>query len=200
MNTISSRLPDHFDYQENGICYTLRALKLPQDLSLLYKWMHEPHVIPQWQLDIPEIELAVYFEKMSVDDHQRLYIIQIDNRDVGYLEIYEAKRDRLGLYYNADENDLGWHILLGETDVVGKGHFRACMRTMCFFVFENSKATTKIVGEPSVEVKSYEYVADQIAFEAQKVIHMPEKNAVLYHCFRNKFYEVCKNENVELSF
>lgn len=190
MQTLSSKLPNEFTYQENGILYALRALTLPQDFSLLYNWMHEPHVIPQWQLNKPELELAVYFEKMLIDDHQRLYIIQIEGQDVGYLEIYEAKRDRLSLYYPALENDLGWHILLGEKNVVGKGHFKAVMRMMSYFIFEHSPAE-KIVGEPDENVKSYEYVAQEIAFEAQKSIQMLEKTAILYHCFREKFYETC---------
>ncbi|MEG1856213.1 MAG: GNAT family N-acetyltransferase [Acinetobacter sp.] len=190
MQTLSSKLPNAFTYQEKGILYTLRALTLPQDFPLLYKWMHEPHVIPQWQLNKPELELAVYFEKMLIDDHQRLYIIQIEGKDAGYLEIYEAKRDRLSLYYPALENDLGWHILLGEKNVVGKGHFKAVMRMMSYFIFEHSPAE-KIVGEPDENVKSYEYVAQEIAFEAQKSIQMLEKTAILYHCFREKFYETC---------
>ncbi len=190
MKTLSSRLPNHFNYQEKGISYALRALSFPNDFPLLYKWMHEPHVIPQWQLNKPELELAVYFEKMRVDDHQRLYIIQIAGQDVGYLEIYEAKRDRLSLYYPASENDLGWHILLGEKYVVGKGHFKAVMRMMCYFIFEHSPAE-KIVGEPDENVKSYEYVAEEIAFEVQQKIQMPEKTAILYHCFREKFYKKC---------
>ncbi|OTG83652.1 GNAT family N-acetyltransferase [Acinetobacter sp. ANC 4648] len=176
-----------------SICFLfvfLRALTLPQDFPLLYKWMHEPYVIPQWQLNKPKLELAVYFEKMLIDDHQRLYIIQIEGQDVGYLEIYEAKRDRLSLYYSALEHDLGWHVLLGEKNVVGKGHFKAVMRMMCYFVFEYSRAE-KIVGEPDENVKSYEYVAQEIAFEAQQKIQMLEKTAILYHCFREKFYEKC---------
>lgn len=48
------------------------------------------------------------------------------------------------------------------------------MKMMCFFIFENSDAS-KIVGEPDVAVKSYSYIADQIAFEAQTIIDMPEK-------------------------
>lgn len=167
MKTLSSCLPNHFNYQEKGISYALRALSLPDDFPLLYKWMHELHVIPQWQLNKPESELAAYFEKMQVDDHQRLYIIQIEGEDIGYLEIYEAKRDRLSLYYSALDHDLGWHILLGEKKVVGKGHFRAVMRLIIYFIFENSPAE-KIVGEPDERVRSYEYIAQDIAFKAQK--------------------------------
>lgn len=188
METISQKLPQRFIYHEKNIRYGLREVVLNQDFPLLYKWMHEPHVIQQWQMDKPELELKVYFERMSVDDHQRLYIIQINDRDIGYLEIYEAARDRLGLYYSADSSDFGWHILFGETDVVGQGHFRAVMRMMSYFIFENSSAK-KIVGEPDENVKSYSYVEKEIAFEPQCKIQLPEKVAVLYHCFREKFYQ-----------
>ena len=74
--------------------------------------------------------------------------------------------------------------------MVGKGHFKAVMRMMSYFIFEHSPAG-KIVGEPDENVKSYEYVAEEIAFEAQKTIQMLEKTAILYHCFREKFYEKC---------
>lgn len=94
------------------------------------------------------------------------------------------------MYYSALDHDLGWHILLGEKNVVGKGHFRAVMRLIIYFIFENSPAE-KIVGEPDERVRSYEYIAQDIAFKAQKKIRMPEKNAILYHCFREEFYERC---------
>lgn len=191
LSTPSTQLPDMFEYVEKDHVYQLRAVNLKQDFDLLYKWMHEPHVIPQWQLNKSKIELMIHFEKMLMDDHQRLYIIQIDEQDAGYLEIYEAARDRLAFYYDAKPSDMGWHILLGEKNVVGKGHFRAVMKMMCFFIFENSDAS-KIVGEPDVAVKSYSYIADQIAFEAQTRINMPEKKAVLYHCYRENFLNICE--------
>ncbi|MCZ3030117.1 UNVERIFIED_CONTAM: acetyltransferase [Acinetobacter baumannii] len=189
MLTKSNSLPSYYKIKNSGILYEFLAFDIKRDFNKVLKWMHEPHVIPQWQLNKDKIELGVYFEKMIIDDHQKLFIIKISGRSVGYLEIYEAKRDRLSLYYDADEHDMGWHILLGESDVVGKGHFRTIMRMICFFIFENSFAE-KIVGEPDVNVKSYQYVADQIAFESQGVIDMLEKKATLYHCYRKKFYQL----------
>lgn len=185
MPTISEQLPNQFQYEYQNRQYGMREVVLPQDLKQLYQWMHQAHVIPQWQLNHSMTELAVHFEKMSVDDHQRLYIIEIDHKNLGYLEIYEAKRDRLSLYYDADPHDMGWHILLAE-EAVGQGHFRAVMQMMCHFVFAHTSAK-KVVGEPDIRVKSYGFVQDQIAFEPQKIIDMPEKKATLYHCYRDKF-------------
>ncbi|MFE1970092.1 acetyltransferase, partial [Acinetobacter baumannii] len=73
MMTISKALPNFFEYAEHQTSYALRDVILPKDLSLLVKWMHQPHIIPQWQLNKPELELAVYFERMLCDDHKHLY-------------------------------------------------------------------------------------------------------------------------------
>ncbi|MBD0210889.1 acetyltransferase, partial [Acinetobacter baumannii] len=145
MLTLSQKLPDYFEYIENDVSYSLRQVQYPQDIPLLHRWMHEPHVIPQWQLNKSEIELKVYFEKMLADDHQRLMIVGINGQDVGYAEIYEGKRDRLARYYKGEDNDLGWHLLFGEKSAFGQGFLRPTIRLLNFYIFENSP-TNRIVG------------------------------------------------------
>lgn len=187
MKTISQQLPDYFEYIENDTHYYLRQVQYPQDIALLHRWMHEPHVIPQWQLNKSELELQVYFDKMLADDHQRLLIVGINGKDVGYTEIYEGKRDRLGRYYRGDENDLGWHLLFGDRSVFGKGFLRPTIRLLSFYIFEHSQAE-KIVGEPDHTVKPYAAVVEGLCYESQRLIPMPEKTAMLYYCFRERFY------------
>ncbi|MDH2018084.1 acetyltransferase [Acinetobacter ursingii] len=187
MNTISSQLPDYYEYFEEGTQYYLRQVQYPQDIALLHKWMHEPHVIPQWQLNKTELELQVYFDKMLADDHQRLLIVGIDVQDVGYTEIYEGKRDRLGRYYDGHEHDLGWHLLFGEKSAFGKGYLRPTIRLLSFYIFEHAQSI-KIVGEPDHTVKPYAAVVEELCYEAQRLIPMAEKTAMLYYCYRDKFY------------
>jgi len=45
MLTLSQKLPDYFEYYEDGTQYYLRQVQYPQDIPLLHQWMHEPHVI-----------------------------------------------------------------------------------------------------------------------------------------------------------
>ena len=187
MTTLSRQLPDFYEYHENETPYYLRQMQYPEDMALVHKWMHEPHVIPQWQLNKSETELKVYYEKMLADDHHRILIVGVDGEDVGYTEIYEGKRDRLGLYYDGDELDLGWHLLFGEKSVFGKGYLRPVMRLLSFYIFENA-ASAKIVGEPDHSVKPYAVVVEDMCYEAQRLIPMPEKTAMLYYCFRETFY------------
>ena len=188
MESLSRQLPDFYEYYENETQFYLRQVQYPQDMALLHKWMHEPHVIPQWQLNKSETDLKVYYEKMLSDDHHRLLIVGVDGQDVGYTEIYEGKRDRLGRYYDGDDLDLGWHLLFGEKSVFGKGYLRAVMRLLSFYIFENA-ASTKIVGEPDSAVKPYAAVVEEMCYESQRLILMPEKTAMLYYCFRDAFYQ-----------
>ena len=191
-SSLSQQLPDSYNYKEGDNLFALRQVQYPDDVELLYKWMHMPHVVPQWQLNKSFTDLSVYFEKMLADDHQRLYLIGINGQWVGYTEIYEGARDRLAGYYNADKDDLGWHLLLAESMAFGKGYLRAIMRMLTFFIFNHSPAK-KVVGEPDATVKPYEVVAKDLCYKPQYLIKMPEKTAMLYYCERQDFFDKFNN-------
>lgn len=188
MTTIAKNLPDTFSISAYGKTFSLRPVSYPDDMSLLFKWMHAEHVIDQWQLHLPMAQLRVHFEKMLADDHQRLYIISCDDKPIGYTEIYEAARDRLARYYKAKEDDMGWHILLGNPQVIGKGYLKPTGMLIHEFIFQHTDAR-KIVGEPDKTVEVYKWLADSFACKVQRYLDMPEKQASLYFCNRDEFYE-----------
>lgn len=186
MKTISRELPGQYSILVNNATYGLTEFVYPGDLALLHRWMHAEHVIQQWQLDISLEKLAARFEVMLADDHQRLYLITLNNRPIGYIEIYEGYRDRLARYYDAEVNDLGWHLLIGELDIVGHGHLRPIGMLINKFIFEYSPAS-RIVGEPDVRVKPYAKAAKEMSYFPQGELSMPEKTAMLYFCKKEDF-------------
>ncbi|MBI0426481.1 GNAT family N-acetyltransferase [Psychrobacter sp. NG27] len=188
MPTITQNLPDTFSIEAYQKTFALRPVNYPDDMPLLYKWMHAEHVVDQWQLHLPMPQLKTHFEKMLADDHQRLYLILCDDKPIGYTEIYETARDRLSHYYKAKETDMGWHILLGDPAVVGKGYLKPTGMMITKFIFEHTEAK-KIVGEPDSKVEVYQWLADSFAYRVQRLIEMPEKTAALYFCNRNEFLE-----------
>lgn len=188
MPTITQNLPDTYTAEAYEKTFGLRAVKYPEDMPMLYQWMHAEHVVEQWQLHLPMPQLQVHFEKMLADDHQRLYIVLCEDVPIGYVEIYEGARDRLSHYYKADESDMGWHLLLGDTAVVGKGYLKPIVMMLSKFIFEHTDAK-KIVGEPDSKVEAYKWVADGFAYRLQRLIDMPEKKASLYFCNRDEFFE-----------
>ena len=188
MPTITQNLPDTFSIEAYQKTFALRPVSYPDDMPLLYKWMHAEHVVDQWQLHLPMPQLKTHFEKMLADDHQRLYLILCDGKPIGYTEIYETARDRLSHYYKAKETDMGWHILLGDPAVVGKGYLKPTGLMISKFIFEHTEAK-KIVGEPDSKVEVYQWLADSFAYRVQRLIEMPEKTAALYFCNRDEFLE-----------
>lgn len=188
MSTIANSLPDTFAFQAYQKTFGLRPVKYPDDMQLLYKWMHAEHVVEQWQLHLPMPQLRVHFEKMLADDHQRLYIILCNDKPIGYTEVYEAHRDRLAHYYKAKENDMGWHILLGDTSSIGRGYLKPIGVMLSKLIFEHTDAQ-KIVAEPDSKVELYKWIADNFGYHVQRLIEMPEKTASLYFCNRYDFYE-----------
>ncbi|WP_410211756.1 GNAT family N-acetyltransferase [Aquirhabdus sp.] len=187
LKSISAQLPNEYRLSDFGdIEVSLRQLEYPRDMELLHKWMHYEHVIPQWQLNKSLVDLSVHYEKALADDHQRIYLVGVNGQWVGYTEIYEGARDRLGRYYDSDSNDLGWHLLIGETSAYGKGLLRAIIRMLSHFIFDHSEAK-RVVGEPDHTVKPYEVVARDMCYEPQRLIPMPEKVAMLYYCPRDVF-------------
>jgi len=184
--TLSQQLPNHYEITIDGVALSLTQVVYPDHLELLHRWMHLPHVIPQWQLNKTPVELAVYFEKMLSDDHQRLYLVGINSEWVGYTEIYEGHRDRLGRYYSSEPMDLGWHLLIAEKSAYAQGYLRLVIRALSYFLFDQP-GVTRIVGEPDASVKPYEVVARSLCYEPQRLIPMPEKTAMLYFCDREAF-------------
>lgn len=189
MQTLSAALPNTFSLPMNGHVYGVKQVCYPDDLPLLYKWMHAEHVIPQWQLNKPELELHIFFEKMLADDHQRLYLLTLDDRPIGYTELYECQRDRIARYYNVQQHDMGLHLLFGETDVLRKGHFRPVLTLLAEHIFRSDQQVNKIIIEPDCEVTAFQRAASDLALEENKKIQLPEKKASLYFWFRNSFYQ-----------
>jgi acetyl CoA:N6-hydroxylysine acetyl transferase len=189
METISRTLPNTFSTAMNNHHYGLQQVSYPDDLPLLHQWMHTDHVIPQWQLNKPKVELHVFFEKMLADDHQRLYLITLDGEPIGYAEIYECYRDRIARYYDAKQHDMGIHLLFGEPSVLGKGHFRPTVSMLAEFIFSNNSTTEKMIIEPDSEVPAFQRAANDLGLEEQKKITLPEKTASLLFLFRDQFHQ-----------
>ncbi|MDO6646809.1 GNAT family N-acetyltransferase, partial [Acinetobacter guillouiae] len=80
---LSQQLPDFDEDYENSNTLYLRQVTYPDDMALLHKWMHEPPVIPQWQLNKSVTDLKFYFEKQLADAHHRVFLVGVDGQDVG---------------------------------------------------------------------------------------------------------------------
>ncbi|WP_432785960.1 hypothetical protein AAEX37_00077 [Oligella sp. MSHR50489EDL] len=161
-------------------------VRFPFDVPLLHKWLNTKHTIEQWQLNKSLAELLVHFEKVVHDDHQELYLISCDSVPFAYCEIYTASYDRLAKYYKVDPLDVGWHVLIGEREFLGKSFAEVLVYAVSHFIFSHSNSK-RIIVEPDVRVK-WHHVISRFAYKNDSIIEFPEKRANIFLCYKNEFY------------
>ncbi|ELZ95886.1 siderophore biosynthesis protein (malonyl-CoA decarboxylase-like protein) [Haloferax mucosum ATCC BAA-1512] len=163
-------------------------LELERDFDRLHTWFGYDHVKPDWQLDLPRSEFRLELDAKVSDDHLTLYIGYIDHVPMSYWETYDAKDDVLSECYDVHPDDRGIHVLLGPPEYVARGYGTAMIQAITAFQFETTDAK-RIVGEPDIRSERTHHVLDKCHFDRKGEISLPDKDAMLVHCERDRFYE-----------
>jgi RimJ/RimL family protein N-acetyltransferase len=177
----------HYSYTYGNHSIVLYKLNLKLDFDTLYKWMHEPHVIKHWQLNKPRSELYQYFESILLQEYQELFMLEINGNIIGYAETYSAIHDRLSHFYTSQSGDYGIYLLIGESLSLGQGFSKLIIRCLTDYLFTAHNAI-RVLIEPSIEVKQFNYLEAKLGFKRLGLINFPEKTAILYAISRYDFY------------
>ncbi|QIV93941.1 GNAT family N-acetyltransferase [Allofrancisella frigidaquae] len=165
---------------------SFRPFCLEKDLDTIHKWMNKPHVAKFWNLDKPKEHLKKHFCNMLSNTNQNLFMLSIDGREIAYAEIYNAKKDRIAEYFLANDNDYGWHLLIGPEDAIGRGYSKLLVEALSKYCFSELGAD-KVVFEPDVRVIPFQKIAPKIGYKNQGQINLPEKQAYLFICSKDSF-------------
>ncbi|WP_205093093.1 GNAT family N-acetyltransferase [Thalassobacillus pellis] len=165
---------------------TFRKVDYEKDLRRIYQWMHEEHVIPFWHLDFPFQRFSRHLEKALADQHQTLYIGEVDGTAMSYWESYWVNGDIVQEYYDAAPYDQGVHLLIGDTAFLGKGYALPLLRSMVDYQFSNAD-TEKVIAEPDIRNEKMIHVFKKCGFEPVKPIQLPDKTGLLMFCDRTTF-------------
>ncbi|MFC0274037.1 GNAT family N-acetyltransferase [Metabacillus herbersteinensis] len=165
---------------------TFRPVSLKEDFERLYKWMHEPHVIPYWKLNIDRDAYQQHLQTFLKDSHQQLLIGEIQGVPMSYWESYTVEGDVISKYYSYDQNDQGIHLLIGETSYLGKGYIYPLLLTILKRKFELND-TKRVVAEPDIRNKKMIAVFKKCGFQPIKEVNLSDKTGLLLSCERNVF-------------
>ncbi|GGF32065.1 rhizobactin siderophore biosynthesis protein RhbD [Halobacillus andaensis] len=174
-----------------------RDFDMEKDFSRIYKWMHQPYVIPFWQLNLSKENLKSHMSEARIDPHQSLYIGSINGDPMSYWEAYWVQGDVVEKYYEADPFDQGIHLLIGEADYLGRGLALPLLRAMVDFQFK-WKQTKKVIAEPDHRNEKMIHVFEKCGFKKIKKIELPDKTALLMFCEREEFEKRWKNDATHL--
>jgi len=167
---------------------TFRAADPETDLQRLHRWMNDPRV-------------AAFFEEAGDLDHHRRYlagrladpamlplIAAFDDDPFAYFEVYWAKENRLGPYYDADDYDRGWHVVVGEDAYRGRAYVAAWLPSLVHYMLLDEPRTRRIVGEPAASHVQQLRNLVRSGFAHVKTFDFPHKRAALVMLTRERFF------------
>ena len=167
---------------------SFRTLDLQHDLKSFSLWMNDPVVAAAWREEGDLARHRAYLQNVEVDPHVLALIASLDDEAFGYFEVYWAKEDRIAPFYDADDFDRGWHVLIGEPQFRGKPFVTAWLPSISHYLFLNDCRTQRVVIEPRAD--NYKMVRNlgKCGYANLKEFDFPHKRAMLGMLLRERFF------------
>ncbi len=161
------------------------------DIEHFHRWMNDEQVNVIWEDGGDRQKHAAILAERSRDPHMLALIGCFDGEPFGYFEVYWAKENRLGPYYDAQDYDRGWHVAIGEPACRGKRWITAWLPSLMHFIFLDDPRTQRIVGEPRASHEQQIRNLDRSGFAKVKHFDFPHKRAMLVMLMRERFFGDC---------
>ncbi len=171
-----------------GKVLSFRVATVEEDAQRLNRWMNNPRVAQVWEEEGDLDFHRRYLQNLIDDPHMLPLIACADDRPFGYFEVYWAKENRLGPYYDAQDYDRGWHVLIGEDDIRGRAWVTAWLPSLMHYLFLDDSRTQRIVGEPRADHHQQINNLDRCGFAKVKEFDFPHKRAMLVMLLRERFF------------
>ncbi|MDV6344031.1 GNAT family N-acetyltransferase [Nitrosomonas sp. Is37] len=171
-----------------GRTLSFRTVDLTTDLVRFNRWMNDPAVAEFWQETGDLAKHRAYLEGIQNDPHVISLIACFDDEPFGYFEIYWAKEDRIAPYYDVDDFDRGWHVLIGEPHLRGKPFVTAWLPSISHYLFLDDDRTQRIVIEPRADNHKMIRNLARCGYALLKEFDFPHKRAMLGMLLRERFF------------
>ncbi len=171
-----------------GRTLTFRTIDPVTDLECFNRWMNDPVVAEFWQETGDFARHRAYLAGIQADPHMINLIGCLDDEPFGYFEIYWAKEDRIAPYYDVDDFDRGWHVLIGEPHMRGKRFVTAWLPSISHYLFLDDDRTQRVVIEPRADNHKMIRNLAQCGYANLKEFDFPHKRAMLGMLSRERFF------------
>lgn len=116
-----------------------------RDLPMIKRWLHAEHVARWWPDASRQLAaIARHIDEPEVDP----YVVDCDGRPIGYLQSYDAHAGwTLGGACDQPVGTRGIDQLIGEADMVGRGHGPRFIEAFCGALFD--AAVPRVITDPA---------------------------------------------------
>ena len=151
-----------------------------EDLSLVRRWLLEPHVKRWWDDGVktpyPDAAIEEYREAIQGRDPTYHYLAHIDGRAAGMFQHYRIGDDPE--YADAlalGEEAIGVDLFIGEVELIGLGHGPAMLRQFLRDVaFPFHRMDVCVIG-PSVHNLAAIRAYEKAGFRPLREVHVPDE-------------------------
>ena len=168
--------------------FSLRTLDIERDLIRFNRWMNDPEVAKHWHEEGDLAQHCNYLQAIAANPHMYTLIGCLDGEPFSYFEIYWAKENRIGVHYDAQDHDRGWHVLIGEPAFRGKAFATVWLTSIAHYMFLDDPRTQRIVGEPNVNHSQQLRNLDLTGYARVKTFDFPHKRAQLVMLLREHYF------------
>ncbi|QND50683.1 acetyltransferase (plasmid) [Phyllobacterium sp. 628] len=172
-----------------GETLSFRTADPQTDIEHFHRWMNDEQVNLIWEDGGDKEKHTTILEVRLHDPHILALIGCFNGVPFGYFEVYWAKENRLGPYYDAQDYDRGWHVAIGEPAYRGKKWITAWLPSLMHFMFLDDPRTQRIVGEPRASHEQQIRNLDRSGFSKVKHFDFPHKRAMLVMLLRERYFD-----------
>ncbi|WAH56498.1 acetyltransferase [Pseudomonas silvicola] len=169
--------------------FSLRTVDIARDLEAFNRWMNLENVAYFWEQAGSAQEHTRYLQQMLDDPRVHPLIGCYDDEPFAYFEVYWCKEDRIAPFYDVQDHDRGWHVVIGESKHQGLGKLRGWFRSLMHYMFLDDPRTQRILGEPRIDhTRQIEFLKSQ-GYGHLKNIQLAHKEAALLRLERESFFD-----------
>lgn len=152
------------------------------------RWMNDPDVAKIWEEEGDLAKHRAYLDAIDRDPHMYSMIASFDGEPFAYFEMYWAKESRIAPFYDADDYDRGWHVLVGEPAFRGRAFATAWLTSISHYIFLCDPRTRRAMGEPRIDHVQQIRNLDKSGYAKVKEFDLPHKRAMLVAMLRERYF------------